>query len=139
MPTAISLYLLVPRDSNFAVRACFTEMESSNQGGAMKVPRFQSRRDVSVASAGYFSVLKTAPRTVELRPPGGYRVHADASGAPNSIETPQQLASRVSTVKIPLIGDSGMIDRGQVRMGLILATAASFTYFLLWWIMRGHL
>ncbi len=106
----------------------------------MRVPRFQSRRDVSVASAGYFSVLKTALRTVALRPPGGYRVLANPSSAPaTSIETPEQLAARLRTIKIPLIGDSGMIDRGQVRMGLIIVTAASFTYFILWWIMRGHL
>ena len=105
----------------------------------MKVPRFQSRRDVSVASAGYFSVLKTAPRTVALRPPGGYRVHANPSSAPTSSETPELLAGRLGTIKIPLIGESGMIDRGQVRMALILVTAASFTYFILWWIMRGHL
>jgi len=32
-----------------------------------------------------------------------------------------------------------MIDRGQIRMALILVTAASFTYFILWWIMRGRL
>jgi hypothetical protein len=106
----------------------------------MRVPRFRSRRDVSIASAGYFSVLKTAPRTVALRPPGGYRVLANPSGAPaTSIETPEQLATRLRTIKIPLIGDSGMIDRGQVRMALIVVGAASFTYFILWWIMRGHL
>jgi|SRR5579863_2675625 hypothetical protein len=106
----------------------------------MRVARFQRRRDVSVASAGYFSVLKTAPRTVALRPPGGFRVLANPSSAPTTaIETPEQLAARLRTIKIPLIGESGMIDRGQVRMALILVTAASFTYFILWWIMRGHL
>jgi hypothetical protein len=106
----------------------------------MQVPRFGIRRDVSVASAGYFSVLKTAGRTVALRPPGGYRVLADSSGAPvTSNESQEQLAARLGTVKIPLIGDSGMMDRGQVRMGLIVVGAASFTYFILWWIMRGHL
>jgi hypothetical protein len=106
----------------------------------MRVPRFQNRRDVSVASAGYFSVLKTALRTVALRPTGGYRALANPSSAPaTSIETPEQVAARLHTIKIPLIGDSGMIDRGQVRMALIVAAAASFTYFILWWIMRGHL
>ena len=106
----------------------------------MKVPSFHSRRDVSVTSAGFFSVLKTAPRTVALRPPGGYRVLANASSATAaSIETPEQLAARLRTVKIPLVGDAGMMDRGRVRMGLLLVTAASFTYFILWWIVRGHL
>jgi len=106
----------------------------------MKVPRFHSRRDVSVVSAGYFSVLKTGPRTVVLPPPGGYRVPGNPSSAPaTSIQAPEQLAARLRTVKIPLIGDSGMIDRGQIRMALIVLSAASFTYFILWWIMRGHL
>ena len=106
----------------------------------MRVPRFTSRRDVNVASAGYFTVLKTASRTVALRPPGGYRVAASpASGPATSLETPEQLAARLGTVKIPLIGDSGMMDRGHIRMALIIVTAVSFTYFILWWIMRGHL
>ena len=42
----------------------------------MKAPRSQSRRIPSVASAGWFSVLKNASRTVALRPPGGYRALA---------------------------------------------------------------
>jgi hypothetical protein len=73
-------------------------------------------------------------------PPGGHRVLANPSGAPaTSFETAEELAARLRTIKIPLIGDSGMMDRGQVRMALILVTAASFTYFILWWIMRSHL
>jgi hypothetical protein len=105
----------------------------------MRVPRFQSRRNVSVASAGYFSVLKTPLRTVPVLPPGGYRVLANPAGAPaTSIDTPEQLATRLRTIKIPLIGDTGMIDRGFVRMALILMSAASFIYFILWWIIRGH-
>jgi hypothetical protein len=102
----------------------------------MRVSRFHGRRDVHVASAGYFSALKTALRTVPLRPPGGYLV---SSPQPMSMRTPEQLGARPQMVKIPLIGDSGMIDRGQIRMALILLTAASCTYFILWWIMRGHL
>jgi hypothetical protein len=106
----------------------------------MRVPRFKGRRDVHVAPAGFFSVLTTAPRTVALRPPGGFHSLANASSAPeSSIETPEQLADRLRTTKIPLIGDSGMIDRGLVRMALIVMAAVSFTYFILWWIMRGHL
>ena len=102
----------------------------------MIVPRFQNRRDVSVASAGYFSVLKTAPRTVAVRPPGGYRVPTAPAA---SLEIPEQLSAHLRTIKIPLIGESGMMDRGQIRMALIIVSAASFTYFILWWIMRGHL
>jgi hypothetical protein len=110
------------------------------EGGAMKVPRSRSRRIPNVASAGWFSVLKNAPRTVALRPPGGYRVLVKPSSAPEtSIETSEQLADRLRTTKIPLIGDSGMIDRGWVRMALIVLAAISFTYFILWWIKRGHL
>lgn len=106
----------------------------------MRVPRFQRSRDVSVASAGYFSVLKTAPRTVALRPPGGYRVLANPSSAPaTSIETPEQLAARLQTIKIPLIGDSGMIDRAQVRMALIVLIAASLSFFFLFWMNGCHL
>jgi hypothetical protein len=106
----------------------------------MKAPRSQSRRIPNVASAGWFSVLKSGPRTVTLRPPGGYRVLANPLSAPEtSIETPEQLAERLRTTKIPLIGDSGMIDRGVVRMALIVLSAVSFTYFILWWIMRAHL
>ena len=106
----------------------------------MMVSRFQNRRSVSVASAGYFSVLKTALRTVELRPRGGYRALANpASAAATSSETPEQLDARLRTVKIPLIGESDMIDRGLVRMALILASSASLIYLTLWWIMRGHL
>lgn len=105
----------------------------------MQVPRFRNRRDVSVASAGYFTVLKTASRTVGLRPPSGYRINVNPSSAQQAVlETPPHLADRLSTVKIPLIGEPGMKDRGQVRMALILASAASFTYFILWWMMRGH-
>ena len=106
----------------------------------MRVPRSQNRRDFNVAPAGWFSVLKTPSRTVALRPPGGYRSLANPSSAQGtSTETPEQLAAHLRTIKIPLIGDSGMIDRGQLRMALIVVTAASFTYFILWWIMRGHL
>jgi phage shock protein PspC (stress-responsive transcriptional regulator) len=32
-----------------------------------------------------------------------------------------------------------MIDRGVIRMALIVLIGVSFTYFILWWIMRGHL
>lgn len=98
----------------------------------MKAPRFQTRRDFNVASAGWFSVLKTGPRTVGLRPPGGYRSLAN----PN--ETPEQLAERLRTTKIPLVGDVGMMDRGLVRMGLIVLTAASFTLSILWWMMGAR-
>ena len=102
----------------------------------MKAPRFQSlsktRRDFNVASAGFFSVLKMAPRTVVLRPQAGYRSLVSPSA---TLQTPEQLADRLRTIKIPLIGDIGMIDRGVVRMGLILLTAASFTLFVLWWMM----
>ena len=102
----------------------------------MKAPRFQSlsktRRDFNVASAGFFSVLKMAPRTVALRPQAGYRSLVNPSTA---LQTPEQLADRLRTTKIPLIGDTGMIDRGLVRMGLILFTAAFFTLFILWWMM----
>ena len=102
----------------------------------MRAPRSQSRRDINVASSGWFSVLKTGPRTVALPPPGGYRSLAKPSSSPEtSTQTPEQLANRLSTTKIPLIGDSGIIDRGLVRMALIVFTAASFTAFVLWWMM----
>jgi hypothetical protein len=102
----------------------------------MKAPRFQSlsksRRDFNVTSAGFFSVLKMTPRKIVLRPQAGYR---SLIGSSTSLQAPEQLADRLSTMKIPLIGDTGMIDRGFVRMGLILFTAASFTLFILWWMM----
>jgi hypothetical protein len=105
----------------------------------MKAPRSKSRFP-SVTSAGFFSVLKNASRTVALRPPGGYRTLLKPSSAEEkSNETPEQLADRLSTTRIPLIGDSGIMDRGIVRMALIVLAAISFTYFILWWIMRGHL
>ena len=106
----------------------------------MKVPSFKNRRDVSIASAGFFTVLKTAGRTVAVRPTGGYRVLADSSGvAATSIEAQEQLDARLRTVKIPMSGDSGMIDRGQLRMGLIVVTAASLSFFFLFWIYGFHL
>jgi hypothetical protein len=106
----------------------------------MRVPRFKGRRDVHVASAGFFTVLTTGPRTVGLRQPGEHRVLAKPSSAvENSIPSSEQLAERLRTTKIPLIGDAGMIDRGVVRMAAIVLAAVSFTYFILWWIMRGHL
>ena len=98
----------------------------------MKAPRSKNRQDFNVASAGWFSVLKTAPRTIAVRPQGGYRSLVNPS---NAHESPEQLADRLRTTKIPLIGDAGMIDRGLVRMGLIVLTAASFTLFILWWMM----
>jgi hypothetical protein len=98
----------------------------------MKAPRSQSRRDFNVASAGWFSVLKMAPRTVVVRPPAGYRSLVAPS---TESETPEQFADRLRTTKIPLIGDSGMMDRGLVRMALIVLSAASFTAFILWWMM----
>lgn len=100
----------------------------------MRVPRSKSHRDFNVATAGWFSVLKSAPRTVTLRPPGGYR----NLSKPSSAETPEQLAERLSTTKIPLIGESGMIDRGLIRMALIVLAAASFTAFILWSMFRAH-
>ena len=100
----------------------------------MKAPRFQNRRDFNVASAGWFSVLKTAPRTVSLRPPGGYRSLAGQSrAADTSTASAELLADRLRTTRIPLIGDAGMIDRGLVRMALIVFSAASLTLFILWW------
>jgi len=100
----------------------------------MRVPRFQSRRDSNVVPAGYFSVLKTASRTVTVRRQGDYRSLAKPSSAPEtSTETAEQPADRPSTTKIPLIGDSGMMDRGLIRMALIVFAAASFTFFILWW------
>jgi hypothetical protein len=106
----------------------------------MRVHRSQSRRIPNVATAGWFTVLKAGPRTVPLRPPGGYRVLAKSSGAAgSSAEASQMPADRPGTTKIRLIGDSGMLDRGRVRMAVIVLGAVSFTYFILWWIMRGHL
>jgi len=105
----------------------------------MKAPRSRNRRDFNVATAGWFTVLKTSLRTVTLRPPGGYCSLARPSSSPEATtETPEQLADRLGTIKIPLIGDSGMIDRGLIRMGLIVLTAASFTWFILWWMMGAR-
>jgi hypothetical protein len=105
----------------------------------MKTPRSQIRRDFNVASAGWFTVLKIAPRTVALRPPGSYRSLANPSSTPEmSAETPEQLADRLRTTKIPLIGDVGMIDRGLVRMALIILSAASFTALILWWMIAAR-
>lgn len=101
----------------------------------MKAPRSQSRRDFNVATAGWFTVLKSASRTVTLRPFGAYRSSANPSSAPAaSLETPDQLADGLRTFKIPLIGEVGMIDRGLVRMALIILAACSFTALILWWI-----
>ena len=105
----------------------------------MKAPRFKNRQDFNVASAGFFSVLKTAPRTVVVRPPGGYRSLVNPSNMPDtSTESPEQLAERLGTIRIPLIGEIGMIDRGVIRMALIVVAAASFTFFVLWWMMLGR-
>lgn len=105
----------------------------------MKAPRSQSRRDFNVATAGWFTVLKTASRTVTLRPPGGYRSLANPSDAPDaSTETPKQLADQLRTIKIPLIGEIGIIDRGLLRMGLIILAACSFTSLILWWIIGSR-
>jgi hypothetical protein len=105
----------------------------------MKAPRSQSRRDFNVATAGWFTVLKSASRTVTLRPFSAYRSIANPFGAPDaSTETPKQLADRLRTIKIPLIGEIGMIDRGLVRMALIILGACSFTYLILWWIMGAR-
>ncbi|MGD0893526.1 MAG: hypothetical protein ABR923_18535 [Terracidiphilus sp.] len=106
----------------------------------MKAPRSQkrpkNRQDFSVAPAGFFSVLKTAPRTVIVRPPGGYRSLVNPSSAPEtSAETQEQLSARLHTTRIPLIGETGMMDRGMVRMAMIVAAAASFTGLILWWMM----
>jgi hypothetical protein len=100
----------------------------------MKTPRIQSHRDFNVATAGWFTVLKTAPRTVTLRPSRGNR-----SAQTASVDTPEQLADRLSTIKIPLIGDAGMLDRGLVRMALIVLAACSFTALVLWWIIGARL
>jgi len=105
----------------------------------MKAPRSQSRRDFNVATAGWFTVLKTASRTVTLRPFGAYRSFANPSSGPDaSPETPKLLADRLSTMKIPLIGEIGMIDRGLVRMALIILAACSFTSLILWWIIGSR-
>lgn len=104
----------------------------------MSVPRFHGRRDFVVATAGWFSVLKTAPRMVKLRAPAYRALSGPSNSEQTSTETPAQLADRLSTIKIPLVGDSGMIDRGLVRMALIVLSAASFTYFILWWMMHAR-
>jgi hypothetical protein len=101
----------------------------------MKAPRSQKRRDFNVASAGFFSVLKMAPRTVTVRPPAGYRSLVTSSTTP---ETPEQIADRLGTTKISLIGEPGMMDRGLTRMALIVFGAGSFTFLILWWIMGAR-
>jgi hypothetical protein len=106
----------------------------------MKTPRPQNHRDFNVATAGWFTVLKSAPRTTTLRPPGGHRSIANPFKAnAASTEAPEQLAARLHTIKIPLIGDTGMLDRGLIRMALILLTACSFTSLILWWIIGARL
>jgi len=76
---------------------------------------------------------------VNLRTPSGYRsLTASPSAQKMSTETPEQFADRLHTIEIPLIGDVGMIDRGLVRMALIVLAAASFTSFILWSMFRGR-
>ncbi len=101
----------------------------------MRTPRPQTHRDFNVATAGWFTVLKTAPRMVALRPRGGLSAISDPSSArATSTETSEQLADRLRTTKISLIGDAGILDRGLLRMALIVLTASTSTLLVLWWI-----
>ena len=104
----------------------------------MSIPRFNGRRDFVVATAGWYSVLKTAPRMVKLRAPDYRALSAPSNTQQTSTETLAQLADRLSTIKIPLVGESGMIDRGLVRMALIILSAASFTWFIMWWMIGAR-
>lgn len=101
----------------------------------MKAPH-SKHQDVNVESAGFFSVLKTSSRSVALRPSGGYR---SMVGAVSSQLTPEQESARLRTTSIRLVGETGILDRGLVRMSLIVVSAAAFTLFVLCWIMNPHL
>jgi hypothetical protein len=98
----------------------------------MKVRRFASRREFSVRSAGWFTVLKPDAWFPALRLPATFRDRSNQSVKTTAIN---HVADGEKT-NSPRIIIPTTNDRRLMRPALIVLTAMVVTSGLLWWIMH---
>jgi hypothetical protein len=110
---------------------------SSKRKSQAKSPHTWNRRDFSVGSAGYFTVLKPAGWFAASRLPGGFRY---LGGQPKLAETTNALEQNAAsaanslgaTIRFQTI-EPGTHDHPVTRPALIVLGAAAITAILLWW------
>lgn len=106
----------------------------------MKGLHIWNRRDFSVASAGYFTVLKPAGWFAASRLSGGFRYLGGQpeETAPESTSAPKQKAPyRASTEETaPRLQtiERNTHDHPLMRPALVVLGATAITSVLLWWI-----
>jgi hypothetical protein len=110
---------------------------NSKRKSQAKSPHTWNRRDFSVGSAGYFTVLKPAGWSAASRLPGGFRYLGGQPKAVESTHAPEQIAespsgSQGATIRLQTI-EPGTHDHPVTRPALIVLGAAAITAILLWW------
>jgi hypothetical protein len=110
--------------------------------------RTWNRRDFSVQSAGFYSLLKPTGWFAALRLPGGFRYLGGQPKGPalqlaveNSTSVPAQripgdAGSQQATMRLQIMAPSTQ-DHRLMRLALIVLAAIAMTSLLLWWIMAG--
>ena len=98
----------------------------------MKSRRSFNRREFSVRSAGWFTVLKPDVWFPALRPPGTFRDRSRQSVETTVVDR----AGSLETTNPPQIMIPTSKDRRLMRQVLIVLTAMMVTSGLLWWIMH---
>ena len=102
-----------------------------------KSPHTWNRRDFSVGSAGFFTVLKPAGWFAASRLPGGFRYLGGQPKPAESTHAPEQNAespsgSQGATIRLQTT-EPGAQDHPVTRPALIVLGAAAITAILLWW------
>lgn len=92
----------------------------------MKILRPMTRRDFSIKTAGWFTVLKPNTWFPASRLAAPYRYRPSQSPGSTGIH----IAAAPKIITLPAE------DRGKMRSGLTLLAAMAITWALLWWIMH---
>ncbi len=111
-----------------------------DKGEAMKIRRTLSHRGFSVATAGYFTVLKPDKWSAVSRQPGTLHTFTDRSKRAASTLAPEQrvlngMNGQQATVD-PAMMQLRTQDLSLKRAALIVSAAMTITSALLWWIMH---
>jgi hypothetical protein len=110
---------------------------NSKRKSPAKSPRTWNRREFSVGSAGYFTVLKPAVWSSASRLPGGFRYLGGQPKPADSANPPQHKAespaiSHSATIRLQTI-EPVTQDHPLARPALIVLGAAAISAILLWW------